>query len=310
MTAGGGEDSHTIVLGHLNPRQQSARFGGFLRQPCLTWAPGGALYPFPCVRSGTPEFQGPRFAGDYPVSTTLLVLDPTSDLLAAWTLSQPDPGTILIADLDGGIPVLADAVQRQREVPWCPLVMRLADPRFPARAVAPFESVPGSFALLYPSDFDWLPPAERIRRAVARRPVPQLSIIACWLELRLGRPGLASTLGACFGAGDMATRPPRTLTRRLKAIGPLEVRDWRGLARLAQLAVTPGPWRSASLETTALDAGIDPRTLRRWLRLCTDLSWSDFIGRVGWEWVLESALRRLGALERSPRRRISGAFSG
>ena len=172
--------------------------------------------------------------------TTLLVLDPSSDRLTLSTSDQPLPGAILIADLGGGIPVLADAVQQQREAPWCPLVLRLTDSHFPARAIAPFEPVPGTFALLYPGDFDWLPPAERIRRAVARRPVPPLSIIALWLELRLGRPGLASTLGACFGAGAMQTRPPRTLTRRVQAIGPLEVRDWRGLARLAQLAVTPG----------------------------------------------------------------------
>ncbi|MEO8635129.1 MAG: hypothetical protein ABI587_07620 [Gemmatimonadales bacterium] len=241
--------------------------------------------------------------------TTLLVLDPRSDLPIPSTLDRPAPGAILIADLGGGIPALADAVQRQREVPWCPLVMRLGDTRFPASTIEPFETVPGSFALLYPGDFGWLPPSERIRRAVARRPVPPLSIIALWLELRMGRPGLASTLGACFGAGAMQSRPPRTLTRRLQAIGPLEVRDWRGVARMAQLAVTPGPWRTASLEITALDAGIDPRTLRRWLRLCTDLSWAAFIGRVGWEWVLESALRQLGAVEQAPRQRISGAFS-
>ena len=241
--------------------------------------------------------------------TTLLILDPISDRLTPSTTDRPVPGSILIADLDGGIPALADAVLQQRDAPWCPLVLRLAEPHFPARAIVPFEPVPGSFALLYPGDFDWLPPTERIRRAVARRPVPALPVIARWLELRLGRPGLAMTLGACFSDGKVPRRPARTLTRRIQAIGPLEVRDWRGLARLAQLAVTPGPWRSASLETTALDAGIDPRTLRRWLRLCTDLSWSTFVARVGWEWVLESALRQLGAVEGAPRRRISGAYS-
>ncbi len=244
------------------------------------------------------------------MSTTLLVLEPASDRLVPFTSMQPEPGAILAADLDGGIPALADAVERQRELPWCPLVLRLTESHFPARAIVPFEPVPGSFALLYPGDFAWLPAAEQLRRAVARRPIPPLSILALWLEQRMGRPGLASTLGACFGASESQLRPPRTLTRRIRAIGPLEVRDWRGLARLAQLAVTPGPWRHASLEITALDAGIDPRTLRRWLRLCTDLSWREFIGRVGWEWVLESALRRLDAVEQSPRRKVSGAFTG
>jgi hypothetical protein len=243
------------------------------------------------------------------VPTTVLVLEPASDQLIPSSLERPVLGAVLTADLDGGIPALADAVERQRAMPWCPLVLRVPANHFPARAVAPFEPVPGAFALLYPGDFDWLPPAARLRRAVARRPVPPLAIIALWLEQRMGRPGLATTLGACFGASESQLRPPRTLTRRVRAIGPLEVRDWRGIARLAQLAVTPGPWRDASLETTALEAGIDPRTLRRWLRLCTDLAWAEFVARVGWEWVLESALRRVAAVERTPRWRVSGAFS-
>ena len=276
----------------------------------MTRGLSGALYPFPCVRSGAPEFHYPRIAGDYSVPTTLLVLNPGSDQLTPCSSDQPIPGAILVADLCGGIPALAEAVRRQRDLPWCPLVLRIAESHFPACAISPFEPVPGSFALLYPADFDWLPPGERIRRAVARRPVPQQATIARWIEMRLGRPGLAQTLGICFGSGLTPSGPPRTLTRRLQAIGPLEVRDWRGLARLAQLAVTPGPWRSASLETTALEAGIDPRTLRRWLRLCTDKPWSEFLSNVGWEWILEAALQRVQPVERTPRRWISGAFNG
>jgi len=215
-------------------------------------------------------------------------------------------GTILLVDLAEGIPALAEAVLRLREAPWCPLVTSLTDRRVPAGSLSAFEPVPGVFAPLYPGDYSWLPQAERARIAVARRPPPESTTIAQWVEQRLARPGAASTLAACFGEGGDALRPPRTLTRRVQALGPLEVRDWRGLARLAQiLTSTAGPDR-ASLETAAFAADVDPRTLRRWLRLATELPWGQVEAWPGWEWVVEMTLRRYGYVERAPAVRASG----
>ena len=68
-------------------------------------------------------------------------------------------------------------------------------------------------------------------------------------------------------------------------------------------SLTPG----LSLETQAYLADIDPRTLRRWLRLAIDLPWPVVSGWVGWEWVLESALRRAGCVARPTLQRVSGA---
>jgi hypothetical protein len=209
----------------------------------------------------------------------------------------PPVGSVLVADLTAGIPALARAVTQLREAPWCPLVTCLADRRIAASTLAAFESVPGTFAPLYATDYSTLPLAHRVLEAVRRRPPPPATAIALWVERRLGRPGTASTLGACFGDDGDALRPPRTLTRRVCALGPLEVRDWRGLARLAQILTTAGPLERASLEVAAYDARIDPRTLRRWLRLATDLSWSETTNRPGWEWLVEMTLRRFGYVE-------------
>lgn len=242
---------------------------------------------------------------------TLLQLEPAIERIAP---AGPTPaiGALLIADLAPGIPALAEALTSLRASPWCPLVLLIPDRRIAGQVLAAFEPVPGIFATLYAADRPGLPLGQRSLAAVRRRPVPQLTLIAAWLEHRLGRRGVASTLTACFQY-EAGGQPPRTLTRRVRELGPYEVRDWRGLARLAQLLAAGGHWPPASLETTALDAGIDPRTLRRWLRLATSLSWPEATRRPGWEWMLESALRSGGYVDREvpPRTPAHGiAFAG
>ncbi|HWA17072.1 MAG TPA: hypothetical protein VG817_11595 [Gemmatimonadales bacterium] len=228
---------------------------------------------------------------------TLLVLDVPFLQTHLPGRQGPPVGAVLVADLSAGIPALARAVTELRSAPWCPLVTCLSDRRIASSTLSAFESVPGTFAPLYATDYATLPLPQRVVEAVRRRPPPPATAIALWVERRLGRPGTASTLGACFGDDGDALRPPRTLTRRVCALGPLEVRDWRGLARLAQIHTTAGPLERASLEVAAYDARIDPRTLRRWLRLATDLSWSDTTRRPGWEWLVEMTLRRYGYVE-------------
>ena len=228
---------------------------------------------------------------------TLLVLDASCQQTHLPGHFAPAVGSVLVADLSTGIPALARAVTELRDAPWCPLVTCLTDRRIASSTLAAFESVPGTFAPLYATDYATLPLPRRVIEAVRRRPPPPATAIALWVERRLGRPGTASTLGACFGDDGDSLRPPRTLTRRVCALGPLEVRDWRGLARLAQIHTTAGPLERASLEVAAYDAHIDPRTLRRWLRLATDLSWNETTARPGWEWLVEMTLRRYGYVE-------------
>lgn len=252
-----------------------------------------------------PGCESPPLAGAVSDTVTLLILDYPYQQPRLAARQAPPVGSLLIADLADGIPALAQAVTMQRGAPWCPLVTCLPDRRVSSVTLAAFEPVAGAFAPLYTTDYAWLPLPRRAADAVRRRPPPPPTAIAQWVELRLHRPGTASTLGACFGDGGDDLRPPRTLTRRVCALGPLEVRDWRGLARLAHIHTTAGPLERASLEVAAYDAEVDPRTLRRWLRLATDMSWSEATERPGWEWLVEMALRRFSylAVERELRTR-------
>lgn len=237
---------------------------------------------------------------------SLFILEPPYLRLLPAGSFRPPVGASLVADLSDGIPALAEALQEHRHAPWCPLVTCLADRQVPAACLSAFEPVPGVFAPLYPGDYPGRSLIERALKAVARRPTPRPTTIALWVERRLARPGTASTLGACFGDGGDALRPPRTLTRRVRALGPLEVRDWRGLAGLVQILAAPTLPGHTSLEIAALGAGVDPRTLRRWLRLATEMSWVEVAARPGWEWLVEMTLRRFGYVERGATWKVSG----
>ena len=219
---------------------------------------------------------------------------------------RPAVGGVLLADLSEGIPALARALEAHARAPWCPMVLLLPDRRLSAAVLAAFEPIPGTWAPLYPGDYSHLPLPDRMLAAVRRRPVPAATARAQWLERRLRRPGVAGLLAPCLDDEPELARPPRTLTRRLHALGRYEVRDWRGLGALTRILA--GGRLERSLEAQAWAAGVDPRTLRRWLRLATDLPWEEVRRRAGWEWVLESALRRGGYVEWAPVRRVSGEF--
>ncbi len=228
---------------------------------------------------------------------TVSILEPPYRFLVPLGGARPGLGSVLLADLREGIPALAAAVSAHLDAPWCPLALLLPDRSISAQVLATFEPVPATWAPLYPTDYAHLGLPGRVIAAVRRRPVPQPTVVGLWLERRLRRPAIAGTLATCMGEGADTQPPPRTLTRRVGALGPLEVRDWRGLGGLVRVLAGGAP--GLSLEAQAYLAELDPRTLRRWLRLATALPWSEVSRRVGWEWLLESAMRRVEHVERS-----------
>ena len=225
---------------------------------------------------------------------SLLVLATPHDRPAPATPALPDLGAILVADLATGIPALAHALLARRVSPWCPVCIVDPDQSVTATELAAFEPFPGCFAILAP---DVEPQSTEIVAAVQRRDVPTPRVLSHFVVQRTGARKLMEDLDECFGrrlesAPESDTRPLRTLSRRVNGFGPLTVRDWSGVAALIA-AVAPGPRPiDVSLDRFALERGLDPRTFRRWLRLCTDLDWEAAAQLSGWEWLLESALRK------------------
>jgi hypothetical protein len=108
-------------------------------------------------------------------------------------------------------------------------------------------------------------------------------------------------LRSLFKAADAGAAPsrhgygqavPRHISRRLLELGPLGAPDWRWLFHLARLS----GGRDIPVEELARRHAVSARTFRVQVRRYTGASVKTFRELVGWEWVLEAALRRWGYL--------------
>ena len=102
---------------------------------------------------------------------------------------------------------------------------------------------------------------------------------------------LCSTVEAVLDAASSrygGRRSISSLNRQLARWGDLRSADWRALIDLMPLLEQEGP----SVEELAWSNGFDPRTLRSRTRLLLGVGMRVAIGRPGWEWKLETVLRR------------------
>lgn len=141
--------------------------------------------------------------------------------------------------------------------------------------------------------------ASDIRRAVIvavrERPLPGPTAMARYVSNRISSPDLQDLLLDPFcialeedsiGGGHSVA----TYSRRFRRYGPYTSSDWRALATLAWALgrTTRYPGASASIDSLRR---LSPRTLRRYVERFLEMSWTDAANKLGWEWVLEQALR-------------------
>jgi hypothetical protein len=93
-------------------------------------------------------------------------------------------------------------------------------------------------------------------------------------------------------ASRKSVRPTqRTLNRHLSRYGPFRVSDWRRIQALLELTEVPSP---VSFEQRCWERQHDPRTFRDWLAQYVGVEPRPALATPGWEWKVESALRRHG----------------
>ncbi len=205
---------------------------------------------------------------------------------------DPSPlGSVLIADLSSELVAVVEAADRHSREPWCPVVLvgqtRMLD-RAAETVLRQFQIEP---LLVHPAPegppFD--PPA--ILSAVQRREPPSPHEMAQYVVDRTGRTEMLETLAACFSkarGGDDGGLSRSTLCRRLSDFGPHKARDWTGLGRVI--------WSLLQEQRTgrrvARGRGMDPRTLRSHVQHLAGMTYTEASARPGWEWLIESALRR------------------
>lgn len=228
----------------------------------------------------------------------LAVLEPnTAVLREASSIRAPRLGSVVVCDMAADVFGLADARAFHAAAPWCPicLVSELDGPADWAIRQA-FEPRPGLFALLRSGMDDVCQDPDLARHAVlARRPCGPEEV-AGYIRMRTGRSDLSATLEACFAAarsGVADSRAPHrsTMSRHLSAFQPLKAHDWTAIGGLAQSWCRRAWSVPSSVESVAGEIGMDPRTLRSRVRRYCGCSFREARARVGWEWIVEAALR-------------------
>jgi hypothetical protein len=133
-----------------------------------------------------------------------------------------------------------------------------------------------------------------LTRAVRTRPRPTATAMAAWICHRIEQPPLQDPLRSQF---EMAwhrspqTRYPSvaTYSRLFRRRGAYTARDWRAIARLCWYADSLGREGSA-----ADHCRLRMRTLMRHAPHYLHASHHTIARRLGWEWLLEAALRAGG----------------
>ncbi len=136
----------------------------------------------------------------------------------------------------------------------------------------------------------------RIVGAVRGRSIPSEGRLTDYVIQRTGGVALRQELARAFALPSEKSGPrvpERTLRDRLRRFGPLTASCWRSVGTLARLGARINDER---VEILAWRAGVEARTLRNWTQRYLGVSLQDFRERVGWEWVVEAALRVAGYL--------------
>lgn len=210
-----------------------------------------------------PPYQSlqPVAAGTPPLGTVRL-LDGTSPATVAAEvrdLVAAAPWTVPCAVLRGFTPDLL------LEVVPSVLLRRTA-----ILSVSPPGAAPSSFGVL---------------QAVAGRPLPTAADVAEYVVARLNRSDATQALVSAMES-DERTSAPALVWRTLEGLGRLKPHEWRRVLWLAEVAA--GAW---------VNRGEDPdSSLSFWAGVLLGTGPRVIRDLVGWEWVVERALRVGGYL--------------
>jgi hypothetical protein len=135
-----------------------------------------------------------------------------------------------------------------------------------------------------------------ILRGARNRAQPAPAALARWVTHRLRDQALENPLTSQFEIGrHHATAPASpsvaTYSRLFRRYGPYTARDWRAIARLC--------WHAQASAADADRRGmrLPLRTLMRYSAKYLQVSHHVISKRVGWEWLLEAALRAGGYVQ-------------
>jgi hypothetical protein len=212
----------------------------------------------------------------------------------------PTLGSVFTLEMSDAETALEEAILCQGRAPWCPLVLVLSRMVLSAGIIELLTQLHGPLGFVSVSQRG-PPDINEVLNAVRDRPTPPLSTVFSYVADRLGNASLRDLLTeslalAAEPSGGPLPKNVRRVSRHVRALGPLGIPDWNRLSKLALLSGL----KNVQVEELARQQGVEPRTFRAQVRRYTGVSPRSFREWVGWEWVIEAALRRWGYLEAAP----------
>lgn len=236
--------------------------------------------------------------------TCLWMLGPPYDHVNAWPPKQIDAtplGTILCGTGPNALATLGAVTVALRSCPWLtPAIVLPAGedglaPLIPVVCVL-HDRIAVAHQLTTHSREHRLSLLEAIRR----RPAPQAGTMSRYCATRSNSPGLLEPLTEQFAKALGATalaRSVATYSRLFARHGSYTAHDWRSIAQLVHDLCAPdeqlGLFSDQDPDHDA-DSGVimRSRTANRHARRYLSMSIHAAGTRLGWEWILERALRR------------------
>ncbi len=207
--------------------------------------------------------------------------------------AAPRFGAIAVARLAEGAEALAPLHDLIEAVPWCAPFVVVTPGSVSPETLHAIWGLPGQpgFVVAARGFRELTPP--QIAATIAARPRPTAELLISYVVRRTRSVSLGQTLQQIWSprAEPGPGHADRTLRYRLRRLGSFGRHDWIRVLRLIEIKTTdPG----CTVERLAALAGTEPRTLRSWTQRCLGVPLRVFRERVGWEWVLEGALRTAG----------------
>jgi hypothetical protein len=212
-------------------------------------------------------------------------------------------GSIVLGKGESTIAVLAELTALSYRSPWM----------VPCLAVPPREQILQPLLMLVTELRDRLvlvargvprvDEAAHVVACVRRRPAPGPAALARWVARRLRSRELEVPLRSQFeeGLGHPLTTSALSVasySRLFALYGPYTARDWRAVGRLALRAALGA---CAEQQPTAV---LPLRTATEHAKKYLGMSCHMLAERLGWEWVLEAALRTAGYVRASVGARV------
>jgi len=197
-------------------------------------------------------------------------------------------GGLVFGDGDATIAVLADLTALSYRAPWA--VPCLALPARQEPLLLLVTELRDRLVLVHRSAARSVDDWAQVARHVRRRAGPTPAELARWVARRLRQRELEVPLRHQFEEALQGTPADAGLSvasysRLFAHYGIYTARDWRALGRLAVYAA------SGRLGERRTSASISLRTVCEYARRYLGVPYHVLAERLGWEWVLEAALR-------------------